>query len=84
MSLLVISCMTRSFLLSAINPITPAICFTHKKGELIGINTTIFFYIGSSRDVGFAIPANMAQPVFESLVKNGKVVRGFWGLAFRK
>jgi serine protease Do len=33
--------------------------------------------------VGFAVPTNLAKPVYESLVSTGKVVRGFLGVGIQ-
>ncbi len=48
--------------------------------QVIGINTAIFSPNGGSIGIGFAIPANIAQPVIEQLKRNGKVVRGWLGV----
>ena len=69
---------------AAINPGNSGGALVNTKGELIGINTAIFSRTGGSQGVGFAIPASMAQPVFESLVKNGKVVRGYLGVGIQE
>src|SRR5206468_6381556 len=52
-------------------------------GELVGINTAIISQTGGYQGVGFAVPASMAKPVFESIVKTGKVVRGHLGVAIQ-
>ncbi|MBX3117886.1 MAG: trypsin-like peptidase domain-containing protein [Fimbriimonadaceae bacterium] len=49
-------------------------------GEVIGINTAIVSQTGGSEGIGFAIPSNRARIVAESLIENGKVVRGFLGI----
>ncbi|MGH7166623.1 MAG: PDZ domain-containing protein, partial [Nitrospiraceae bacterium] len=53
-------------------------------GELVGINTAIFSQTGGYQGVGFAVPAGMAKPVYESLIKSGKVVRGYLGVAIQE
>jgi serine protease Do len=45
-------------------------------GDLVGINTTFF----ADRDGGAAIPSNLARRVMQSLIKEGKVTRGFIGV----
>ena len=50
------------------------------KGELVGINTAIASKSGGYAGIGFAIPSNMAKPIMEMLVKDGKVVRGYLGV----
>jgi serine protease Do len=49
------------------------------EGRLLGINTAIFSRSGGSRGVGFAIPANLARDVMQSLREKGRVVRGYIG-----
>src|SRR5437016_4433980 len=49
------------------------------KGELLGINTAIFSRSGGNQGVGFAIPANLARDVMQSLREKGRVVRGYIG-----
>lgn len=51
------------------------------KGELVGINTAIFSTSGGYQGIGFAVPSNMAKAVMESLIKNGKVIRGWLGVS---
>ncbi len=48
-------------------------------GELVGINTAIASPTGGSVGVGFAIPSNMVRAAMQSLIKTGRVVRGFLG-----
>ncbi len=49
-------------------------------GNVIGINTAIFSPTGGNVGVGFAIPAELAQPVIEQLKATGKVRRGYLGV----
>jgi len=50
-------------------------------GEVIGINSQIATSTGDSNGVGFAFPANEAAVVYKQLVANGKVHRGYLGIA---
>lgn len=50
------------------------------KGEVIGINTAIFSPSGGSVGIGFAIPANLAQPIIDQLTKYGRTRRGWMGV----
>jgi serine protease Do len=43
------------------------------RGEVVGINTFLISASGSFSGMGFAIPAQVAKPVIESLLKYGKV-----------
>ena len=49
-------------------------------GRVVGVNTAIFSPTGGNVGIGFAIPANVARPVIESLRTNGKVERGWLGV----
>jgi len=49
------------------------------EGRLLGINTAIFSRSGGNQGVGFAIPANLAREVMQSLREKGRVVRGYIG-----
>jgi len=49
-------------------------------GEVIGINTAIFSPSGGNVGIGFAIPANLAVPVIDSLKEDGRVKRGWLGV----
>ena len=47
-------------------------------GEVIGINTAI---VTAGQGIGFAIPANMAQPLVTQLIEKGKVTRAWLGIS---
>jgi serine protease Do len=68
---------------AAINPGNSGGALVNTRGELIGINTAIFSRTGGSMGIGFAIPSNMAKGVMDSLVKTGKVVRGYLGVSIQ-
>ncbi|OGP89949.1 MAG: peptidase [Deltaproteobacteria bacterium RBG_16_48_10] len=50
------------------------------RGEVIGINTAI---VASGQGIGFAIPSNLAQQVFNQLKEKGKVFRGWIGVSIQ-
>lgn len=62
-----------------INPGNSGGALVNTQGELVGINTAIASPTGGSVGVGFAIPSNMARAAMQSLIKTGRVVRGFLG-----
>jgi serine protease Do len=68
---------------AAINPGNSGGALVNMRGELVGINTAILSRTGGSQGIGFAIPSDMAQPIVESLLKNGKVNRGWLGVAIQ-
>lgn len=69
---------------AAINPGNSGGALVNLRGELIGINTAIFTQSGGYMGIGFAIPSNMAKNVMESLIKHGKVVRGWIGVSIQE
>lgn len=48
-------------------------------GEVIGVNSQIATSTGDYNGVGFALPSGEASYVFDQIVKNGKVRRGYLG-----
>jgi len=68
---------------AAINPGNSGGALVDINGRLIGVNTAILSRSGGSQGVGFAIPSNLARNVMESLVKNGKVTRGYLGVVIQ-
>ena len=53
------------------------------QGNVIGINSQILSPTGGNIGIGFAIPAEEAQPIIETLMKGGKVQRGYLGVAMQ-
>jgi serine protease Do len=68
---------------AAINPGNSGGPLINIKGELVGINTAIFSTTGGYQGIGFSIPSNMVKVVMESLIKHGKVVRGWLGVTIQ-
>ncbi len=69
---------------AAINPGNSGGALVNTHGELVGINTAIFSQSGGYMGIGFAVPSNMARSVMESLLKDGKVVRGWLGVSIQE
>jgi serine protease Do len=65
---------------AAINPGNSGGALVDVDGRLIGINTAILSRSGGFQGVGLAVPANLVDTVADSLVKNGKVIRGYLGV----
>ena len=65
---------------AAINPGNSGGALVNMKGELVGINTSILSRSGGNIGIGFAIPADFAISVKNSIVRYGKVVRGWFGV----
>lgn len=65
---------------AAINPGNSGGALVDAEGRLIGINTAILSRSGGNQGIGFAIPSSLARDVMESLITDGKVVRGYMGV----
>jgi len=68
---------------AAINPGNSGGALVDMKGRLIGVSTAILSRSGGFMGIGFAIPANLARHVMDSLVTTGHVVRGFLGVTIQ-
>lgn len=68
---------------ASINPGNSGGALVDYQGRLIGINTAIFSRTGGNQGIGFAVPANLARNVMESILKTGRVTRGFLGVALQ-
>ncbi len=68
---------------AAINPGNSGGALVNTKGELVGVNTAIFSQTGGYQGVGFAVSSTMSKPIYESLIKTGKVVRGYLGVGIQ-
>ncbi|OTG83685.1 trypsin-like peptidase domain-containing protein [Acinetobacter sp. ANC 4648] len=66
---------------AAINPGNSGGALIDVAGNLIGINTAIFSQSGGSLGIGFAIPAKVCQQVMNSILKDGRVIRGWLGIS---
>jgi serine protease Do len=64
---------------AAINPGNSGGALVDTEGRLIGINTAIAGGSGGNEGIGFAVPSDLAHNVIDSLLKYGKVTRGFLG-----
>ncbi len=68
---------------AAINPGNSGGALVNTNGELVGINTAIFSTSGGYMGIGFAIPSDMARSVMDSIIKHGKVIRGWLGVSIQ-
>ncbi len=68
---------------AAINPGNSGGALVNGSGELVGINTAIFSTSGGYMGIGFSIPSDMAKTVMDSILKYGKVIRGWLGVSIQ-
>jgi serine protease Do len=68
---------------AAINPGNSGGPLVNLRGEVIGINTAIVSGSGGSQGIGFAIPSNTVRTALESLLKQGRIIRGYLGIMTR-
>lgn len=66
---------------ASINPGNSGGALVDSRGALIGINTAIISKSGGNNGIGFAIPVAMVKDVVTKLVADGKVTRGYLGVA---
>lgn len=65
---------------AAINPGNSGGALVDVQGRLLGINSAIYSRSGGNMGIGFAIPVSIAQQTMDSLLKNGRVLRGWLGV----
>ncbi len=65
---------------AAINPGNSGGALVDTNGALMGINTAIYSRSGGNMGIGFAVPVSTATQVMASLIKEGKVTRGWIGV----
>jgi serine protease Do len=65
---------------AAINPGNSGGALVDTEGRVVGINSAILTHSGGNQGIGFAVPSNLCRWVMDSLVKNGRVDRGFMGV----
>jgi serine protease Do len=65
---------------AAINPGNSGGALVDARGELVGINTFLVSSTGGFSGMGFAIPTQIVKPTVDSLIRNGKVTRGYMGV----
>ena len=62
---------------ASINPGNSGGPLLNSRGEVVGINSSIFSTSGSSQGINFAIPIDTAVEVVSELIRTGKVSRGW-------
>jgi serine protease Do/serine protease DegQ len=65
---------------AAINPGNSGGALVNLRGELVGLNSSIYSRSGGNIGIGFAVPVNVVQGVMDQLIKTGSVRRGLLGV----
>jgi len=65
---------------AAINPGNSGGPLINLRGEVVGINTAIISRSGGSQGIGFAVPSNTVRMALETLLKKGRIIRGYLGI----
>src|SRR5712672_234421 len=65
---------------AAINPGNSGGPLVNARGEVIGINTFLISPSGAFSGMGFAIPSQIARPVVDTLLKDGKIEHARMGV----
>ena len=65
---------------ASINPGNSGGALVDTDGRLIGVNTAIYSRTGGNQGIGFAVPGNLARGVMDSILKNGRMIRGYLGV----
>ena len=66
---------------AAINPGNSGGALVDARGQLIGINTFLYSPTGAFSGMGFAIPTQIAEPIVNTLIRDGKVRHGYIGIS---
>ncbi len=65
---------------AAVNPGNSGGPLLNLRGEIVGINSSIYTRTGGFQGISFAIPSNAVKKVLEAITSRGKVVRAYVGL----
>lgn len=68
---------------AAINPGNSGGPLLNLEGEIVGINTAIVSRAGAFNGIGLAIPINMARQIMDSILTQGRVIRGWMGVGIQ-
>ena len=68
---------------ASINPGNSGGPLINHRGEVVGVNTAIYSRGGGNVGIGFAIPINLVKELLPQLQSDGRVTRGWLGVAFQ-
>ena len=66
---------------AAINPGNSGGALISPSGKLLGINTAVFSRQNGAQGIGFSIPADVVNWIVPQLLNDGRVIRGWLGIA---
>jgi serine protease Do len=66
---------------ASINPGNSGGPLVDDAGDVVGVNSGIRSPVRGNVGIGFAIPINFARAVAEELIRNGRIVRGYFGVS---
>lgn len=66
---------------AAVNPGNSGGPLVNLRGQVVGINSSIWTRSGGYQGISFAIPINMAKRIAEDLIYDGSVSRGWLGIS---
>ncbi len=69
---------------ASINPGNSGGPLINHRGEVVGVNTAIYSRGGGNVGIGFAIPINLVKELLPQLRNDGRVTRGWLGVAFQQ
>ena len=64
---------------AAVNPGNSGGPLLNLRGEIIGINSSIYSQTGGWAGISFAIPANLVRHSMEGILKTGRPIHGYLG-----
>lgn len=68
---------------AAVNPGNSGGPLVNIRGQIVGINSSIYTRTGGFQGISFAIPANTVRRVMEAIIKHKRAVRGWLGVGLQ-
>ena len=68
---------------AAVNPGNSGGPLVNIRGQIVGINSSIYSRTGGFQGISFAIPANTVRRVMDAIISRGRAVRGWLGVGLQ-
>ena len=68
---------------AAVNPGNSGGPLVNIRGQIVGINSSIYTRTGGFQGISFAIPANTVRRVMDAIISRGRAVRGWLGVGLQ-